>query len=523
MLPDSVTISACHRRGAFYGFQSFRQLLPGEAFSYSPVHNGSIIWQALCVTVEDKPRFAWRGMMLDTARTFSEVPFIHHFIDWLALHKINVFHWHLSDDEGWRLEIKGLPELTRSGCWSGNSCSIPVPKFRENWFPSDARHGGFYTQDQVKEVVEYATARNVRVLPEVDLPGHSLAIIAAYPQIACRSAHGRSNVWCASRPENDEVMELILTEISSLFPFEYIHVGGDEVSSDYWQHCESCNKLAHENDLQDGGCLQPLFTRKLETICAKLNRKLIGWNEILDSGISKTASIMSWSGPEPGYRAASMGHQVVMCPGKFFYLDMSQMKGERGHSWAGIVTLERCYSFDLLANVSALEVSDKFLGVQACLWTEFCLSCPSIQEKLGLLDRQLLLRPPYDVPAPPGFLDYQINPRLAAVAEVGWTSQEKRNFNEFSQRLGHYHLPRLECMSVLFRIPVPRAEYSSGYITVIPPWHEAVVRYSADGTEPTISSPECKHPIPCSEKELYKFRFVTTVGERRSSTVLVSN
>jgi len=517
--PERVRIRAAHRRGLFYGFQTFRQLLPDKAFAPAPVAGDARPWTARCVHIEDRPRFKWRAMMLDSARTFQDVAYIRRYIDWLSVHKINVFHWHLTDDEGWRIEIKGLPELTKAGAWNGPKQPLELPGYRSKWFPADDRHGGFYTQDELRGIVAYAAERGVDILPEIDVPGHSRAVAVAYPEILCKgktdsvSAQGfKNNVWCASRPENEAMLATLFTEVASIFPFKYIHVGGDEVNGAHWLNCPSCNALAKREGLPNGAHLQPLVTKRLEALCAKLDRKLVGWNEILGAGISTNTCIMSWTGIEPGFAAAAKGHPVVMAPGKFCYLDMYQGPDERGHWWAGMGTLERCYSFNPLLNAALTPAQlGNILGVEATLFTEFCLPHAGVRQSMGLTDEDLYRKHGNSYPAPERFMDYQTYPRLAALAEVGWTPQALRSFPDFANRLGQGHLARLGRLGIRYRIPTPSAQHEEGMVTIRTPWEGAEVRYTTDGSAPGVGA--AKYTAPFAMREASAVRAVTVMPD----------
>lgn len=520
--PARVLIRSAHRRGLFYGFQTFRQLLPAQAFATAPVAGDGRPWTARCLHIEDRPRFPWWAMMLDCARTFQDAASIRHYIDGLAMHKINILHWHLTDDEGWRIEIKALPELTRAGAWYGGDHPLEIAAHRNKWFPKGDTHGGFYTQDEIRGIVAYASARGVDILPEIDVPGHSRAVVVAYPAIRCQGQAGTpasGNVWCASKPANEAMMTSIFTEVAALFPFSYIHIGGDEVDTNQWRDCPSCAALARQHGLPDGGHLQPLVTRRLEALCAQLGRKLVGWQEIMGKGISTDTCIMSYGGVDPGYAAAAKGHAVVMAPGPFTYFDMAQGPGERGHAWAGVVSLSRCYSLDPLMNPALTTTQlGNIVGVEACLWSEFCLPHPAIQRRLGLSDADLLRKDSNHFPAPPGFTDHQTHPRLAALAEMGWTPQEQRCFPDFARRLGHGHLARLSSQGITYRVPTPSAQHAAGTVTILPPWSGAAVHYTTDGSTPTASSPRYSQPFPCADTGT--LRMVTVAPDGHASLVV---
>ena len=501
---NSVVISARTPTGITWGCQTLRQLLPPEIFSEKKGNKKD--WRVPGVKIVDIPRFAWRGMMLDSSRSFQSVKQIKKYIDALAMHKINVFHWHLTDDQGWRIEIKAYPKLTEIGSVRGGNNPLKQAQWNIGWLEKGEVSKGFYSQDEIRDIVKYAAVRGVQILPEIDIPGHSRAAVVAYPKIACKgkndtvSVQGeKGNVWCASRKENYVMMEQILKEVTELFPFEYIHIGGDEVNHNAWKNCPNCSKFAKKLKLRDGGQLQPYLTQELEKICKKLNRKLVGWNEIMGKGISKDTCIMSWIGTGPGYAAAAKGHPVVMTPGPFTYFDMPQGPGERGHFWAGIVTTEKCYSFDPLFNPALTpEQLANIQGVQACLWTEFATERPDILKKMNITENEAIRKSTKSVPAPRGFTEHQIFPRLCALAEVGWTPQKERVLNDFMKRLG-YNLRRLNQLKIHYRIPTPSATVKKGVVTIKSPYQGADVRYTLDGSLPNKHSTAYSTPFKCTD------------------------
>jgi len=426
-------------------------------------------WTIPCIQIEDWPRFVWRGMMLDCSYQFVEISYLKKYIDWLAVHKINIFHWHLTDNQGWRIEIKKYPELTGKGAdlgalgiiWKDTSKSIcRVDR-------------GFYTQKQIKEVVKYALERNIQILPEIDFPGHSNAVLNAYPELACDldTTMDYDNVWCAGNPKTSEMIEDIFTEVAQLFPFEYIHIGGDEVSSTYWNHCKKCKQFMINHQLHDASKIQGILTTNLETFFKKLNKKIIGWNEILKFGeLDNGTAIMSWTGTEPGQQAARNGNKVVMSPAPYTYFDMHQSLGEYAHWWAGVVDYQKTYSYNPMGLWTKDSIpSNNIIGVEACLWGRF-------------LDR-------------PNRADYQTFPRLCAFAEVGWSNQESRDINDFQKRLTQSHYKRLTNMDIHFRLDPPNTEINKGMISIIPPFYGAVVRYTTDGTLPVSTSPVWEKPF----------------------------
>ena len=462
--------------GVLNGFQTLLQIC-----SAKDVKKGTIPF----VKIEDYPRFDWRGMMLDCSRQFFDKQTVENYIDWLAAHKMNVFHWHLTDDNGWRAEIKSMPNLTTKGAWRGPG-EVLLPSYGSG----NKRYGGFYTQEDMKEVVAYASARGIAVMPEIEIPGHSRAVTAAYPEIGCaitqelKSVQGEvKNVWCVGREENYQILDSIIREVSGIFPFEYIHIAGDEVNRANWEHCPKCQALMAKEGFTDSFQLQNYFFRRVQTIVDKYHKKTNGWNEILKGGeINPNTLISAWQGISYGIESAKKGHETIMMPGQYTYFDMAQSENERGHRWAAITDTKRAYSFEPIPENELTTEQQKLIkGVQGALWSEY-------------LDR------------PARIMEYQSYPRIAALSEIGWTKKEDKNWDDFYGRLTHSHLQRLANMGIAFRDFPPTAIYKSGIITVTPPYEGAVVRYDAQGNEPTRQSPLYTNPIQTKEYEQYMFR-----------------
>ncbi|AQT67319.1 Beta-hexosaminidase [Anaerohalosphaera lusitana] len=486
---DSVAIRANHTRGLYYGLQTLRQLLPVEIYSDTKV--AAVDWKIPAVRIEDEPRFQWRGMMLDCSRQFFPAEFVKDYIDWLAVHKINLFHWHLTDDDGWRIEIKQYPKLTELGAWRGEDEVLPPSRGS-----GAERYGGFYTHEQIREIVAYAAERNIRIMPEIDVPGHGRAATASYPEILCegvgdtKSVQGISkNVWCAGREENFEMLDAIIAETAELFPFEYIHIGGDEVNQKAWANCSRCKKLMQQKGFQNTAQIQNYFIKRMEKIVRNHGKNMIGWNEILHGGkLEQDTAIMSWIGTGPGIHAAKLGHPVIMAPGPYMYFDMKQAPGERGHWWAGIVTTEKSYSFDPFDFDLPEDKVKNIFGVQACLWSEY-------------------------LNEPPHYAEHQSYPRICALSEVGWTPQKLREYEDFNTRLGK-HLPRLGKLGIHYRVPQPTAVIDKGVVTIQPPFEDTQVRYTTNGTEPTEYSKLYTGPFECADPD--KLRCRTYMGDNAS-------
>ena len=399
-----VTIAASTPAGVFYGIQTLRKSLPvqttGEAITLP------------AVTVADAPRFGYRGMMLDCARHFFPLRFVKKFIDILAMHNMNVFHWHLTEDQGWRLEIKSHPELTakssmRSGTVIGHNATV------DDSIP----HGGFYTQQEAREIVEYARQRHITVIPEIDMPGHMLAALAAYPELGCTGGPYEvghrwgvyKDVLCLGKESTYKFVQDVIDEVVEIFPAKYFHIGGDESPTVMWEKCPKCLQKAKDENT-DIKHLQQYFTNRVEKYLNGKGKSIIGWDEILEGKINQSATIMSWRGVEPGLKAAKQGHDVIMTPSSHVYFDHYQAKDTKHEPDAigGCSPVEKVYSYEPLPDTLSAEAKNRIKGVQANLWTEYI---------------------PFTTQA-----EYMVLPRMAALAEVQWTPVAKKNFDDFSKR-----------------------------------------------------------------------------------------
>jgi hexosaminidase len=411
--PQKVLIEANEATGLFYGMQTLMQLLPPEIQRTGPTK--SVDWRIPCVSVLDYPRFSWRGLMLDVSRHFFSKAFVEQYIDQMAKYKFNVFHWHLSDDQGWRIQIRGLPRLTDVGAWR-------VPRtghwgFKPPRPGEKATYGGFYTQQDIREIVAYAQRRFVKIVPEVDVPAHSLALIASYPNLSCTqlqypvnpgSAFSGDNVLCIANDSTWLILDKIFTQIAELFPGDYIHVGGDEANRSFWAKDPRDQALMRKEGITSPAGLQSYFEKKLEKIITSKGKKMIGWDEILEGGLAPEATVMSWRGTEGGIHAAKMGHHVVMTPDRYCYLDHYQGDPLVEPSFVVPITtrLSTCYQFEPVP----AGVDPKYiLGGQGNLWAEFVPN-----------ERQA---------------EYMTWPRGLALAEVLWSPSNKRDWAGFVQRM----------------------------------------------------------------------------------------
>ncbi|GAT61799.1 beta-N-acetylhexosaminidase [Paludibacter jiangxiensis] len=481
-----VKIEGKDADGLFYGVQTLLQLLPPQV--YSAQLQGGIQWTIPAVSVKDYPRFHYRGMMLDVVRQFFDEQTVKNYIDWLAIHKINKFHWHLTDDQGWRIEIKKYPKLTSVAAWRGPNEAI-APTLGSG----DKRYGGFYTQKQIKEIVRYAAEQHIEVIPEIDLPGHSHAAASAYPEILCptsrdeakRAADDMADAWCVGNETNFTMLANILKEVAALFPSKIIHIGGDEVNMAIWPRCPICSAFMKKENMQKPEELQNYFVHRLNKIIDGLGKRMAGWDEILDGGdLEGSTQVYAWRSLKRAEVATEKGVPTVVMVGQNYYFDMAQSKYERGHNWAGLVPLDKVYALDPADNtVFTAEQAKKVMGVQAAIWSEL-----------------------FNEPA--RFLDYQSYPRICAMAEAGWTQQSLRNWNDFYQRLTSSHFERMYNMGIAFRVPFPVVTYKNELVTAVAPYPGAEVRYTVDGSEPNASSVRYSGPVKEFNYEKLKFKTI---------------
>jgi len=427
--PQKISIRASATAGLFYAGQSLLQLLPPEIFREAYVSN--IDWTLPCVQIEDYPRFQWRGALLDAGRHFMPKEFVKKFIDLLALHKMNSFQWHLTDDQGWRIEIKKYPKLTEIGAWRKETLIGRLEHESQKELKFDGRpHGGFYTQDDAREIVEYARVRHINVVPEIEMPGHAQAAIAAYPELGNTGQQLEVGTkWGVFEnifnPKESTLLFLqdVLTEILEIFPSRFVHTGGDEAVKTQWKASAEAQVRIKDLGLRNEEELQGYFTRRMAEFLTSKGRRLIGWDEILEGGIPPNTAVMSWRGEKGGIAAAQAGHDVVMAPTGSTYFDYYQSKDKDKEPLAigGYLPLEVVYDYEPVPKEIAVEFSKHVLGSQGQLWTEYMPS--------------------------PKQVEYMAFPRLAALAEVTWSPKEKKNHPEFLERLTH-HLARLTILDV---------------------------------------------------------------------------
>ncbi len=431
---DQIFISGKTAQGVFYGIQTLRQLMPASIESETNQIEALTI---PAVTIKDNPRFVYRGMHLDVARHFFPVDFVKKYIDLIAMHKMNTFHWHLTEDQGWRIEIKKYPKLTEVGAWR-NGTIVGHHPGTEN---DQKRYGGFYTQEEIKDIVKYASDRHVTVIPEIELPGHSSAAIAGYPNLSCfpkertvvtrgvMSDAGKvaqkngtakivqetwgvfDDVYCAGKEETFSFLQDVLNEVIPLFPSKYIHIGGDECPKANWERCPDCQTRIKKEGLHNEHELQSYFITRIEKFLNSKGKDIIGWDEILEGGLAPNATVMSWRGTEGGIQAAKEHHDVVMTPGHSCYFDHYQTANKENEPLAigGKTTVEDVYAYEPTPNEFSEEEAKYILGAQGNVWTEYMKTTD--------------------------YVEYMILPRMSALSEVVWSSKKARNWNDFKNRL----------------------------------------------------------------------------------------
>ena len=468
---DRIIITSNSEQGLYYGTRTLIQLLE------SAKEKGSIP----CLIIVDYPRFPWRGMHLDVVRHFFPVEFVKKYIDLLARYKMNSFHWHLTDDQGWRIEIKQHPKLTAVGSNRKGSQVGPYGRLEYDSIP----YSGFYTQEQVREVVAYAAARHINVVPEIEMPGHAMAALAAYPELGCTGGPYEvqrgwgvfEDVFCAGNDTVFNVLEDVLSEVMDLFPGPYIHIGGDESPKDRWKVCPKCQARMKTNGLKDEHELQSYFIQRIENYVNSKGRKIIGWDEILEGGLAPNAAVMSWRGTEGGVAAAKSEHYAVMSPGSHCYFDHYQ--GDPANeplAFGGYTALQKVYSYEPIPAELNAEEAKYILGAQGNIWTEYILT--------------------------PEHVEYMALPRMAALAEVLWSPKEKRDETDFLRRL-EQEFPRLDAMKVNYSKSLYQVRFklsqgrSPGSILVRTPydggggvkvWQEPEAMLKADGNGLTVQS-----------------------------------
>ena len=484
--PNAILIRAKTAAGAFYAVQTLRQLFPPRFNSPTPPSPLPSTLSAACCLIEDAPRFAYRGLHLDVGRHFFPVSFVKRYIDLLAAHKLNTFHWHLTDDQGWRIEIKKYPRLHTVGACRKETLS---GHFSDQPKTFDGKpYCGHYTQEEIKEVVAYAQKHFVTIIPEIEMPGHAQAALAAYPQLGCTGGPYETatewgvfgNVFCAGNDGVFTFLDDVLAEVCALFPGTYIHVGGDECPKEQWKKCPKCQKRMRDEKLKDEHELQSYVIGRAEKMLAKRGRKLIGWDEILEGGLAPNATVMSWRGTEGGIAAAKAGHDVVMTPGSHCYFDYYQSDPETEPlAIGGLLTLEKVYQYEPVPEELTAEEAKHSLGAQGNIWSEYIKT--------------------------PEKMEYMAYPRVCALAEVVWSPKAQRSWPDFTRRM-RTHFQRLDALGVNYAKSYYDlgASYTNGRVTLKSLDENAQIRYTLDGNEPSATSNLYMAPVAINKTTTVK-------------------
>ena len=493
--PKGITIEAKEANGVFYAFQTILQLLPPQVYSKTKVDR--IDLTVPCVEISDKPQFKWRGFMFDVVSYFISKKNIYKMIDYIAMHKMNIFHLHLTGDQGWRIEIDKYPKLTEVGAWRENRKWKPYRLEKKEKNYKIPNYGGYYTKQDIKDIVKYAKERFITVIPEIEMPGHCIASLAAYPELSCtgdnyKVAAGRigradRKSYCAGNEEVFTFLEDVLTEVMELFPSEYIHIGGDEVNYTSWKNCDKCQARIKDEGLKDEKELQSYFIKRIAKFVNSKNKKIIGWEEIEYGGLPPKATVMAWLGTKAAISAANKGHDAILSPNKYFYLDQAQgpLKFEPP-AYKIVVKLKDVYSYDTSFGDSlSSEESKHILGIHSCLWNAYSRTIPEAE--------------------------YMMFPRLSAVAEVAWTNQHIRNWDDFAFKM----------QEQLIRYDYANTNYSRSLYNITPKYNvdkekknisvslsneafNTQIYYSLNGAEPTNKSKLYSKPFSVNKISLLK-------------------
>jgi len=474
----TISVLANKPAGVFYGIQSLLQLFPSSFYTRTAEKKDIEVPHCF---IKDEPRFSYRGMHLDVSRHFFPPADIKKYIDMLAMYKFNTFHWHLTDDQGWRIEIKKYPKLTKIGAWRDSTLIGRYGKKPVRY--DEKRYGGFYTQDEVRDIVRYATQRHITIIPEIEMPGHSSAALAAYPEFACTPGPFHvattwgvfKDIYCP-KEKTFRFLENVLTEVMELFPSKYIHIGGDEVPKARWKSSRFCQQLIKKDGLKSEEELQSWFIQRIEKFLNDHGRKLIGWDEILQGGLSPNATVMSWRGIKGGIAAARAGHDAIMTPGGYCYFDHYQAdRNFQPLAIGGFTTLKKVYSYEPVPEELNAKEAKHILGAQGNVWTEYIPDFKKVQ--------------------------YMTLPRMAALAEVDWTPANKKNWPDFQRRiqqhfliykaLGYNYCPG----SYHVDISVEDTTASGLKVTLESEIYHPEIRYTLDGNAPTIHSKRYNRPF----------------------------
>jgi hexosaminidase len=484
--PERILLEANKPAGIFYGMQSIFQTLP-------QIRTNAAL-EIPAMEIIDFPRFKYRGMHLDVSRHFFSAEMVKEYIDLISQYKMNTFHWHLVDDQGWRIEIKRYPKLTQAGAWRVDQTHLTWGQRPQAKIGEEATYGGFYTHEQVKDIIKYASLRNVTIIPEIEMPGHVASAIASYPNLSCvqkpqlpltgGNYSGMSSNYCAGNEEVFTFLEGVLDEVAALFPSKYIHVGGDEVDKTSWKTCSRCQSRMKAEGLKNEEELQSYFIRRIEKYLISKDRKMIGWDEILEGGLAPEATVMSWRGEAGGIAAAKMKHDVIMTPGNPVYFDHYQ-GGPEGEPLAigGFNTLKRVYNYEPVPKELSKEETKYVLGAQANLWTEYVSTSEHVE--------------------------YMILPRMPALAEVVWSQKESKNWEDFNRRL-KYHLKAygqkgLHYSPGNFTVDIkPVSQDGKLAVVLSTEAMDGQVYYTLDGSEPSLQSVKYQSPVSIDSSVVLK-------------------
>lgn len=503
---DNIELKA-RGAGMFYGIQTLIQVMRRTSPGYATIP---------CAVIKDDPRFPYRGMHLDVARHFFDVAFVKKYIDVMAIYKLNYFHWHLTDDQGWRIEIKKYPKLTEIGSQRAQTKVGRAAGPTANNLYDNTPYGGFYTQDQIREVVDYAASRFITIVPEIEMPAHSLAAIAAYPEWSCDATKtykvgetwgGFDDFFCPT-PETFKAMYDILREVMDLFPGPYIHIGGDECNKVAWNKSDFCRQLIADEKLKNNEGLQSYFIGKIEKFVNSQGRQMIGWDEILEGGLAPNATVMSWRGEGGGIAAAQLGHNVIMTPASGgLYFDHVQSKSpQEPLSIGGFAPTSKSYNYNPVPAALTGDQQKRVIGVQANLWTEYI--------------------------ATPGKVEYMLLPRMLALAETGWSEQRNKDYKNFSEIRIPRHLGLLDKWGYNYRVPVPigaadtvtTLKGDKFKIELKPSVEGGQIHYTIDGNDPSendvIYSAPLEFVVPEKSSITFKSIVVAPSGKKSVAAVI---
>jgi hexosaminidase len=483
-----VVIESSKANGAFYGLQSLYQLMPPQIFGQE---KSSVSFSVPCCRIDDRPRFSWRGQHLDVCSHFFGPKDIKRYLDLIAMHKGNVFHWHLTEDQGWRLQIKRYPLLTEKGSVRKETV---IGSYKSKIYDGTP-YGGYYTQDEIRDIVKYASDRFITIVPEIEMPGHALAAIACYPELSCQLEDKYEvgtrwgiyrQVYCP-KEETFQFLENVLSEVFRLFPSKIVHIGGDECPKTSWKKCPHCQNLIKQLGLKDEFELQSYFIRRIEKFANDHGHEIIGWDEILQGGVAPHAKVMTWLEMQGGIKAARMHHDVVMTPYTKYYLDYYQADPETEQICMGdLTTLRTMYEYEPVPDSLTAEEKKYIIGVQGCVWTEYMKDMKRVE--------------------------YMAYPRACAIAEAGWSSEDHKDWDSFVHRL-EVHFSRLDCMKVnycrtFYNVLIEAKQDDSWDKVVVMSVDapEAEIRYTTDGTEPTSNSPLYTLPFTINRSQVVKAR-----------------